>query len=229
MKKTILIATILIIAVSGFVFTENLFLNGNSNEIIETSEVKNEEPASCCSGEEMEKMEKSEMVYSDNSIYQINSDWKNQFGNAVNIGELSGKTQIVALIFANCTYACPLIVNDMRNIEKNLTDNELQKVQFTLISIDPERDTPEKLKEFALSQNLNLSRWQLLTGKRTDIDDFAALIGFRYKKENDGSFSHSNLINIFNEKGELFHQHQGLNQEISNTILSIKKCINTEV
>ncbi|MCF8260155.1 MAG: SCO family protein [Melioribacteraceae bacterium] len=226
MKKTILIATILIIAVSGFVFTENLFLNGNSNEIIETSEVKNEEPASCCSGEEMEK---SEMVYSDNSIYQINSDWKNQFGNAVNIGELSGKTQIVALIFANCTYACPLIVNDMRNIEKNLTDDELQKVQFTLISIDPERDTPEKLKEFALSQNLNLSRWQLLTGKRTDIDDFAALIGFRYKKENDGSFSHSNLINIFNEKGELFHQHQGLNQEISNTILSIKKCINTEV
>jgi protein SCO1/2 len=156
--------------------------------------------------------------FTENSIYQVNSSWKNQFGNEVNIGDLKGSTQIITLIFANCSYACPILVNDMRRIEESLGQEALGGVKFTLISIDPERDTPERLKKFAEDQNLNYSRWQLLTGNRSDIDDIAALIGFRYKKENDGSFSHSNIITILNSEGEIVHQQAGLNQDINQTL-----------
>ena len=182
-------------------------------------EKEQKEEASCCSSD----MQNSEQVsFTDNSIYQVNSNWTNQFGNKVNIAELKGKTQVFSMIFANCTYACPIIANDMRRIEQALSKEELKNIQFTLISIDPERDTPERLKKFASDQNLNLGKWQLLTGTRNDIDDIAALIGFRYKKENDGSFSHSNIITILNKEGEVIHQQVGLNQDITTTVRVIK-------
>ncbi len=177
------------------------------------------EEDSCCSSD-MPGMQQGS--YSENSLYQVNSDWVNQFGEKVNIGDLRGKTQVFSMIFANCTYACPILANDMRRIEKALSENELQNIEFTMVSIDPERDTPQRLMKFAEDQLLTSSRWQLLTGERSDIDDLAALIGFRYKKENDGSFSHSNIITILNEKGEIIHQQVGLNQDITETLKVIK-------
>lgn len=178
-----------------------------------------EEMKSCCATEHGEMPNGD---YTENSIYQVNSDWTNQFGNKVNIGDLRGKTQVFTMIFANCTYACPILANDMRRIASELTNDELKDVQFTLISIDPERDTPERLMQFAQDQNLNLAHFQLLTGERSDIDDLAALTGFRYKKEPDGSFSHSNIITILNEEGEIIHQQVGLNQDITKTLEVIK-------
>jgi len=178
-----------------------------------------EEMASCCATEHGEMPNGD---YTENSIYQVNSDWTNQFGNKVSIGDLRGKTQVFTMIFANCTYACPILANDMRRIASELTEDELKDVQFTLVSIDPERDTPERLMQFAQDQNLNLAHFQLLTGERSDIDDLAALTGFRYKKEPDGSFSHSNIITILNEEGEIIHQQVGLNQDITKTLEVIK-------
>lgn len=180
---------------------------------------KKSEKESCCSSD-MEEVSISELT--ENSLYQLNSEWTNQFGNNINLTELRGKKQIVTMIFANCTYACPILVNDMRRIEEQLSKDELRNVQFTLFTIDPDRDTPEKLKEFAQNQNLNLSRWQLLTSSKSDIADLAALMGFRYKKENDGSYSHSNIISILNENGELIHQQAGLSQEIEKTLNVIR-------
>lgn len=235
MKKISIVIAIVLLTAASFLLS---FANGSGNTADsqnvqqeksksetpsccaeETKVEKQKEEASCCSGE-MESM--SDGNFSESSIYQVNSNWKNQFGNGINIGDLKGKTQVFAMIFANCTYACPIIANDMRKIEQSLSKEELQNVQFTLVSIDPERDTPERLKKFASDQELNLGRWQLLTGERNDIDDLAALTGFRYKKENDGSFSHSNIITILNKDGEIIHQQVGLNQDITKTVKIVK-------
>jgi protein SCO1/2 len=167
--------------------------------------------------------------FTENSLYQLNSKWKNQFNNNVELKDLKGKINVISMIFANCSYACPILVNDMRKIESALSKNELRNVQFTLISIDPERDTPKRLKQFAEDQNLNLARWKLLTGSRSDIDDFAVLLGFRYKKENDGSYSHSNIITLLDEEGEIIHQHVGLNEDVTETISLIKEKVNKGV
>ena len=88
---------------------------------------------------------------------------------------------------------------------------------------------PKRLKQFAEDQNLNLARWKLLTGSRSDIDDFAVLLGFRYKKENDGSYSHSNIITLLDEEGEIIHQHVGLNEDVTETISLIKEKVNKGV
>lgn len=219
MKKLIIVISIIMVTTASVVLISSM---NPDSDVVSTSEQQDKpkkEMNSCCASD-MNKT--SEEGFTANSIYQVNSDWKNQFGNDVNIGTLKGNVQVFTMIFANCTYACPLLVNDMRKIEKSLTKEELSNVRFTLVSIDPERDTPERLNKFALDQKLNLSGWQLLTGSRNDIDDIAALLGFRYKKENDGSFSHSNIITILNSEGEIIHQHVGLNQDLNKTVKIIQ-------
>src|SRR5262245_19888061 len=61
--------------------------------------------------------------YPDSSIYQLESSWTNDFGQAVKLNALRGRVQVIAMFFANCTYACPIIVHDMHSLEKALPDD----------------------------------------------------------------------------------------------------------
>lgn len=177
---------------------------------------KNELP-SCCTEE------KSAGEASENSIYQLDSKWKTESGNEISLSELSGKPQIMAMIFTSCTYACPIIVNDIKKIEAGISKEKLDKVNFLLISIDPERDTPDTLMQFAKKQKLNLNRWKLLTADESSVSELAAVMGFKYKKEKDGSFSHSNIVSVLDKKGEIVFQHFGLNEDVTDVIEAFNK------
>jgi protein SCO1 len=171
-------------------------------------EVKNEKH-SCCA-EEKESGE-----YSENSLYHLESEWMNQSGEDVRLSDFRGKKVVMTMFFASCTYACPILVEDMRRMNKEIPVEKQDDYKLVLISIDHERDTPARLKEFADRQGLDKNKWTLLTGSEESILELAALIGFKYKKESDGQYSHSNIINILNEKGEIEFQHQGLNQDVT--------------
>jgi protein SCO1 len=211
----------------AFLFLVTVFVGCSSNaeEDTEKSEMKTEavtehkEKHSCC--DEIESEEISEA-----SLYQLESNWIDQDKESFSLKEFEGKKIVFTMFFASCTYACPILVNDMKKIEKALTDvNEISEYKFLLVSIDHERDTPEKLREFAKNYNLDLSRWKLLSGGSGDIMELAAVTGFKYKKDKKGDYSHSNLITFLNEGGEIIHQQVGLNQGITpatEKLLSMK-------
>lgn len=213
LKKYFKIISILIII--SFIFFGGC---GNSEgELNSKSEFKNavnekSEESSCCSS----SMESEE--YTDNSIYQLDDFWTDQSGNGFELKELKGKQVVFTMFFASCTYACPILVNDMKKIEAEIPKKDLSKYNFVLISIDPERDTPAKLAQFADQHKLDNNRWKLLTGSEGDIMDIAALTGFKYKKETTGEYSHSNIITFLNEEGEIEYQHKGLNKDVSNAV-----------
>ena len=179
---------------------------------LQVKQISNEKK-SCCAEENGGEV-------SESSVYQLESEWKAETGKKIMLSELKGKKQIMAMVFTSCTYACPLILNDMKKIESKIKRND---VNFLLISIDPKRDTPEALTEYARNNKLDMKRWRLLTGDENSISELAAVLGFKYKKEPDGSFSHSNIINILNENGEVAYQHFGLNQDIQDILDELKK------
>lgn len=200
-----------------FVMVQVIGCGGNSEnqneekaDIVKVNNQEKEEH-SCCSSD----MDDDEEEFSDESIYQLESEWTNQSGKEVELEEFKGKPVVFTMFFASCNYACPILVYDMKKIESKLSPEELKDYQFVLVSIDPERDTPQALNEYAKKFNLDTNRWSLLTGDKDDVLELAAVLGFKYKQEEDGQFSHSNLINIINEKGEVVFQHVGLNKDIS--------------
>jgi protein SCO1/2 len=190
----------------------------NEKKTTKTESVKETkaEKNPCCVEEESSE-------FSDNSIYQLESKWINQSGEKFRIGSLKGKPVVLTMFYASCTYACPLLINDMKKIEASIDAEDLKNYRFVLVSIDPEKDKPEVLAEVVKKNNLDTKRWTLLTGSEDDIMELAALIGFKFKKDEKEGYSHSNLITFLNDKGEIIHQQVGLNQDITQSISVLNK------
>lgn len=164
----------------------------------------------------------------DKSLYQLESTWTSDVGKDVKLGVLRGRPQIVAMFFTTCEYACPIIVENMKSIEKAMPDNLRDKVVFLLVSFDVERDTVEALKSYRAKKELATARWTLLRGKEDDVRELAALLGINYQRDARGQFSHSNTISVLNAGGELVFQQTGLNKDSKETVAAIEKMLSAK-
>jgi protein SCO1 len=148
--------------------------------------------------------------FSEKSLYSVKATWTADVGKEVKLDALRGRPQVMAFFFTNCEHSCPLIVKDMKEIGAALPLNVREQVDFLLISIDPERDTPEALRAFRAKYELPLERWSLLRGKPDDVKALADLVGFRYLPGSNRQFAHSLLISILNADGEIVFQQSGI-------------------
>jgi protein SCO1/2 len=161
---------------------------------------------------------------SDESIFLLDSNWESYQGQMRPMSDLNGKIIVAAMFFSNCPSACPRIAADMKNIESGLTDAEREKVQFVLISMDPDRDTPEQMQDFASNHQLNKS-WELLRSDKNATMEIANVLGVKIKPLEGGGFDHSNIIHILNQKGEIVYQQMGLNIDPKESLKEIRKII----
>ncbi|TXK47541.1 SCO family protein [Pontibacter qinzhouensis] len=183
--------------------------------------------ASCCTKPATATATKSTVktvsgTLPDMSLYQLSSEWQNQAGITQPLAQLKGKVQLVAMVYTHCRYACPRIIADLKRIESSLDEYKRDDVGIVLITMDPDRDTPEKLRQFASANRLDPSRWTLLTSSHDNIRELAALLNMKYKTELDGEISHANIISVLTTTGELVHQQEGLGLDPDETIKSIK-------
>lgn len=176
-------------------------------------------PSSCCVPAALP----ATANFTDKSLYQTESKWTTDTGKRIKLGALKGKPQVVAMFFANCQYACPIIVNDMKRIEAALTPEQRANVGFTLVSFDAKRDTPAALAAYRLTHALPADNWTLLHGEPDDVLELAALLGLQFKEDANGQFAHSNVITILNAQGEIVHQQIGLNQDIKETVRILRQ------
>lgn len=158
---------------------------------------------------------------SDLSIYNLPSKWTTEEGKNMEMKDLKGKVLVMVMIYTSCKSACPRLVADMRNIEKSLPRNIKDNVKLVLVSIDPEVDTPKRLKSFAIDNNMNGEQWIFLRSTEENTREFAAVLAVNYKKIAPLEFSHSNIISVFNAKGELAYQQEGLAVNSDQTIKKI--------
>ena len=169
---------------------------------------------------------KHSMPIPDKSLYQLDSKWTSDQGRVIRLGNLQGQPQVVAMVFTSCEFACPIIVNDMKRIAAALPAAIQGRVNFTLISFDHERDTPEKLLAFRKRMGLPMAGWTLLRGEVDVVRELAALLGVNYRKDARGQYAHSNLITVLNAQGEIVAQESGLNVRtdgIVERIVSVAK------
>lgn len=161
---------------------------------------------------------------SEESIFNLTSKWNTEEGEIIQLEDLKGKTLVMVMIYTTCKAACPRLVADMRNIEAKIPSTSLNNLQFVLISIDPETDTPKRLKAFAKENFMDGEQWTFLQGTENSVREFANVLAVKYKQISPLDFSHSNIISVFNSEGELMHQQEGLgvdNKETIQTILQL--------
>jgi len=81
---------------------------------------------------------------------------------------LLGKPWVADFIFTSCAGQCPLMSLEMRKLQK--TFPEVTGLQFVSFTVDPERDTPEVLSQYADRYGAEKDRWFFLTGTRGELD-----------------------------------------------------------
>ncbi|GAA4296106.1 hypothetical protein GCM10023163_15770 [Aestuariibaculum suncheonense] len=162
---------------------------------------------------------------SEESIFNLTSDWNTEEGEQIQLRDLKGKTLVMVMIYTSCKAACPRLVADMRNIEAKIPDDKMDQLNFALISIDPETDTPERLKAFAIENYMDEPQWTFLQGTESGVREFANVLAVKYKQISPIDFSHSNIISVFNPQGELMHQQEGLGVDNNETIETILQLI----
>lgn len=163
----------------------------------------------------------------DLSIYHLPSEWTTQNNENIKLEHLKGDVLAVVMIYTSCKAACPRLVADMRNIQKKVSDEKNENVKYVFVSIDPETDTPKRLKSFAIENKMDSDQWVFLRGTEEDTREFAAVLAVSYKQISPVDFSHSNIISVFDQKGVLKYQKEGLGEDDSETIQKIEELANS--
>ena len=97
-------------------------------------------------------------------------------GSTIHRGDLLGKVWIASFLFTRCAEACPLLMrHEVRLLPELPPRDDLRLVSF---SVDPDRDTPRVLTEYARSFGADRNRWFFLTGDKKQIYHLS-IDGFR--------------------------------------------------
>jgi protein SCO1 len=98
----------------------------------------------------------------------------------------------------------------MSFVQDQLGNDFGEKIRFVSITVDPERDTPEVLKDYAQAFGANLSGWAFLTGTPDAIRDLTRRYGVFASKTASGSIDHTFLTSIIDQRGILRVQYLGV-------------------
>ncbi|MBD8084269.1 SCO family protein [Chryseobacterium caseinilyticum] len=113
-----------------------------------------------------------------------------------------GKVYLVEFFFSKCPTICPVMNSNMRFIEDQISDSNFGIIS---ISIDPENDTPELLKQHAEKIGGKSPNWHFLTGDRAYIgnlaDQFDIYVGD--KEDESENLNHSGMIALVDKDGNV--------------------------
>lgn len=159
------------------------------------------------------------------SIYNIPTSWEKQDGRNITFSDLKGKVLVTAMIFTSCKTACPRLTAEMRTISQKVGKTNPDQIQYVLISIDPENDTPNAMKRYLDMNRFNEKEWTFIRGSEEEIRELANIMAVKYKQISPIEFSHSNIITVYSKKGVLSFQKEGLDSDYEAIVHEIKKQI----
>jgi protein SCO1/2 len=118
---------------------------------------------------------------------------------------LKGKTVVVNAFFTSCTSVCPPMNRNMEKIQEALGDRVGRDVFLVSMTVDPEVDTPARMKEYAQKFHAGPG-WIFLTGKKENLDWALYKLGQYVEQKDD----HKTIFIIGNEPTGLWKKAFGI-------------------
>jgi protein SCO1 len=147
-----------------------------------------------------------------------------QDGAHVTLGDYRGRVVAVTFIFTSCKDTCPLLTAKMAQVQDELGADFGARIAFVSITVDPVRDSPDVLKQYAQAFGANLSGWAFLTGTPDAISDVAHRYGIFVSKALGDDVDHTFLTSLVDPRGNLRVQYLGVRfdpEEFRRDLLSL--------
>ena len=123
----------------------------------------------------------------------------------VSLSDFRGKVVLIYFGYTHCPDVCPTALALTSAALKQLDDTELTQIQTLFISVDPARDTPERVNEYAHFFHPNILG---LTGSKENIDDITKRFGAYYRIPDhvtgeNYAVDHSSQTLVVDKEGEI--------------------------
>ncbi|WP_106497785.1 SCO family protein [Lentibacillus sp. Marseille-P4043] len=136
-----------------------------------------------------------------------------QTGEKISKDDFTGSFWVADFVFTNCETVCPPMTSNMVRLQNQLSDAGLNDVQLASFSVDPKRDTPEALTEFAKSRGAtNLDNWHLFTGYDFDTIKEFSIKSFKSALEkvpDSDQFMHATSFFLVSPEGNAIKRYDG--------------------
>lgn len=119
-------------------------------------------------------------------------------GEAVQLGDWQGDMMLVFFGYANCPDVCPLTMASLAGAYRDL--GEPESLQVIMVTVDPERDTPEVLQNYVENFHPDFTG---LTGTPQQIADASARFYAMSLQQPDGQVSHNSHVTLVDPKGRM--------------------------
>lgn len=163
---------------------------------------------------------------SGDSIYLLKGSFTDQEGRVVQLADWKGRPLLLSMFYASCPHACPLLISDIKRIERALPEKLRDELRVVLVTFDPGRDTEAALAELAQAHGVDTKRWSFLRTDPERVRELAAVLGIRYRFAKDGSIGHSSVITLLDEAGRIASRIDGLKQPHDDVLRRLRAMLN---
>ena len=133
-----------------------------------------------------------------------------QDGKPVNLIGLRGKVVAVRFFYTACPDICPLLTQKLVEVQDSLGEDFGSKIAFISITVDPEHDTQEVLKDYAAGWEAKTAGWSFLSGPPAAVHEVVRRYGVYAAKTAEGAIDHTLLTSIIDPRGVLRVQYLGM-------------------
>lgn len=136
------------------------------------------------------------------SVYHLPAATQDADGDPVAWSALRGQVRVVSMFYTHCHLMCPLILENAKSVQKQLTPDERRRLGVVMVSLDPARDTLAAMREVAQRHRVP-DGWRFLTPAENDVRAIASVLDVRYRFRDDGSINHTSVLVLLDAEGRI--------------------------
>ena len=167
-----------------------------------------------------EKLVDSSIIHKSKYHKISDFDLVNQNGEKITQEFYQDKIYIADFFFTTCPSICPIMTKNMYDLQQKLKDdNEILLLSHTVM---PEVDSIQQLKKYALENNIDDDKWNLVTGDKKQIYDLARKSYLAVEDSEFGAFDmiHTENFMLIDKQRQIRGFYDGTNKEEIERLLT---------
>ena len=148
-----------------------------------------------------------------------------QQGRPLALADLRGKAVLLDFIFTRCAGPCPILTSAHVSLQRRLPAEVAQRTRFLSVSIDPEYDTPARMKTYAEQRGADLARWSFLTGDPERVRGVLRDYQVGTIVQPDDTLDHLVITFLIDPGGRIARRYLGLQQPQDAIVADLREVL----
>ncbi len=146
-------------------------------------------------------------------------------GEHFSLSSLRGKAVLLDFIFTRCPGPCPILTSTHVQFQRELTPEQAERTHLVSISLDPDHDTPERLRSYAERRGARLENWTFLTGDPEKVAEVVSAYHVGTLRKPDGSLDHLVVSFLIDPEGRIVDRFVGLEVPLADVQRAVAEAL----